>query len=55
MSLTEEQIENISKEILVSDIVKYIQSHSKEFENFIKEREMIKNEARRIKNDKPMG
>lgn len=58
MSLTDEQVKLFSSELLVSDIIDYINTHSKEYEQFLKEdnlgKEINNYDNRRTKRTKAM-
>lgn len=55
MILETETIETIARNILVSDILKYIEEHSSEYEKFLEEeRKEEENDNRRIKESNTM-
>lgn len=46
MELSKEQLKTIASNILVSDIIDYINNHRSEYEEFLKEEELKENTAR---------
>lgn len=51
MELSKEQLKTIASNILVSDIIDYINNHSSEYEEFLKEEELKENlEREEVKN-----
>lgn len=64
MELSKEQLKTIASNILVSDIIDYINNHRSEYEEFLREEELKENiereeartcENRRIETVKAMG
>lgn len=64
MELSKEQLKTIASNILVSDIIDYVNNHRSEYEEFLKEEELKENiereeditcENRRIETVKAMG
>ena len=47
MELSKEQLKTIASNILVSDIIDYINNHSSEYEEFLKEEEELKENIER--------